>query len=61
MPDNKAATTQPVAASPASGAATQENKSFLQKYGGQIAQMIFFWLVMKTITGGKRLFFFSAG
>jgi hypothetical protein len=30
-----------------------ENKSFFAKYGGSIIQMIFFWIVMKAISGGK--------
>ncbi|KAI9485285.1 MAG: cleft lip and palate transmembrane protein 1-domain-containing protein [Benjaminiella poitrasii] len=30
----------------------QEEKGFLKKYGGQIVQMLFFWMIMKTLTGG---------
>ncbi|CAO0800969.1 unnamed protein product [Mucor circinelloides] len=48
MSDNKNLATTP----PATGENPEKKKSFMQKYGGSIVQMIFFWLVMKTVTGG---------
>ncbi|CAO3609523.1 unnamed protein product [Mucor fragilis] len=48
MSDNKNLATSP----PATGENPEQKKSFMQRYGGSIVQMIFFWLVMKTVTGG---------
>lgn len=41
------------AAPPASGQPPQE-KSFIQKYGGSIAQMVIFWLIMQVVTKGNQ-------
>lgn len=38
---------------PETGENPEQKKSFIQKYGGSIVQMIFFWLIMKAVTGGK--------
>lgn len=54
MSDNKNLATTP----PATGENPEQKKSFMQKYGGSIVQMIFFWLVMKTVTGGLYLYIF---
>ncbi|KAI7904476.1 cleft lip and palate transmembrane protein 1-domain-containing protein [Cokeromyces recurvatus] len=50
MSDNK----QAVASSSGnpSPEGNQQEKGFFKKYGGQIVQMIFFWMIMRAITGG---------
>lgn len=55
--DNKVAAAQPAAATTAGANGEQpvQEKTFIQKYGGSIAQMIFFWLLMKVISGGKKM------
>lgn len=56
--DNKVAAAQPAAAAATDGANGEQpvqEKTFIQKYGGSIAQMIFFWLLMKVISGGKKI------
>lgn len=49
MPESKNLATS----RPETGENPEQKKSFIQKYGGSIVQMIFFWLVMKTVTGGN--------
>ncbi|KAI9360513.1 cleft lip and palate transmembrane protein 1-domain-containing protein [Pilaira anomala] len=41
------------AAPPSAGQPPQE-KSFIQKYGGSIAQMVIFWLIMQVVTKGFK-------
>lgn len=48
--DNKVAA--PVAGT-ATTAQNPQEKTFIQKYGGSIAQMVIFWLVMQLVTKGK--------
>ena len=49
MPGNK----NLVTSRPETGENPEQKKSFIQKYGGSIVQMVFFWLIMKAVTGGK--------
>jgi hypothetical protein len=55
--NEKVVVSQPKAGGPSAPAgqnpAAPEEKTFFQKFGGLIIQIIFFWLVMKTISGGK--------
>ncbi|CAO3606845.1 unnamed protein product [Mucor hiemalis] len=55
--DNKVAAAQPASSNTAAaagggGAQPQQEKTFFQKYGGSLLQMVFFWLVMRAVSGG---------
>lgn len=58
--DKKVATAQPAAGSADAGAAgaqgqPPQEKTFWQKYGGSVTQMILFWLVMRVVQGGNNI------